>query len=777
MFSIVNAVMLRPLPFPEAEQIVQIWDRTNPTQTIYPQGLAYKYWREESKLLEEIALSTPLYRTLTGGPAPERIKGLGVSANYLALLRMPPLLGQNFAVDAERPGGANKVVLLSHEMWQTRYGGDAGIVGRTISLDDTPFTVVGVMAPDSLPRDDTSFLVPYVHSPQALSVRPTARPALLVTARLKPGVTPIDAEAELTSILRAHANDFGTTWGPLTASVVTLREQLTGAARPTMMMLMGAGTLVLLIACANIANLLLARATARTKEIAVRSALGASTGRIVRQLLTENLLLTMLGCGLAALLALLSVDLLGNVALATVPSLASGANLDVAVTGGELPSILRPRVDWTVLSFAFAIATATGLGCGLFPALRACRADVNRDLKDGGRGTSSGGRTRTQSMLIAAEVALSVMLLIGAGLFLRSFANVATLDLGFQPQGLHAFDLSLPGSTYSERGRRNRFIEEILTRLSGSTGIESVSAATDAPFGSTALGGAVGLATETDRSRDLVAGHNYVDNDFFRTMGVRLLRGRSFTTADHNPDGPRAIILGDSLARALFNQQDPVGSRVYYNGRDWEVVGVAVDCRSRALEGGNARYFYLPFGLSSGRASILVRSTLPPRTLHETVMKNVRVLDPAQPATVRKISDGIGRSLRGRQTVLVLVNAFAAIALILACIGIYGVMAYTIGQRQRELSIRMALGASQPNVVGLVLRDGLRLSSIGLVAGIIGAIAGARLIAALLFGVSAHDPLVFATASCALAAIAAVACWLPARRAASADPMQALRAD
>lgn len=643
-------------------------------------------------------------------------------------------------------------------------------------LDEIPHTVIGVAARDALPRDDVDFLVPFVHSPQTLGVRAVARPGLLVTARLKPGVTPEAAEAELNAIMRASAGEFGPTVRPLTALVVPLRTQLTGAARPAMLMLLGAGLLVLLIACANVANLLLARATARTKEMAVRAALGAGTARIVRQVLAENILLALLGGGLAAALACLTVDLLGSVILATVPALASGTVLNLYLTGGEVPGIVRPEVDWTVLTFAFTIAAATGIGCGLFPAVRACRADVNRDLKAAGRGFGA-GRTRTQSVLVAAEVGLAALLLVGAGLFLRSFANALRVDPGFRPEGLYAFELSLPGATYPDTARRNQFIEETVQQLAALPGIESASAATDAPFYLTGLGGSIARAGDSDRTQFVGSPHNYVHPDFFRTLRLRLLRGRDFTAADNQPQAPRVLILSEALARALFGEQDPIGKRVTFRDQDWEVVGIAADARFRSIEGGHARFFYLPLGHVGGRASVLVRSSLAAGTLQEMLTKGVRALDPAQPVALRSMPDGIGQTLRGRRTVVILINSFAAIALVLACLGIYGVMTYTIGQRQRELGIRMALGASQPNVVALVLRDGLRLAALGLGLGVVAAMAGGQLIESLLFGVSSYDPLVYAVALSALALIAIVACWLPARRATSVDPLVALRED
>jgi predicted permease len=772
IFSAVNSAVLRPLPFRDAEQLVQIWDRRTDGTEIFTTGLTFQYWRDENTKLDSIAASDLVSRTLTGDRSPERVRGLTVSASYLHVLRIPPLLGRNFSPDTDLPGGASKVVILTHEMWRTRFHGDSGIIDRTIMLDQEPRTVIGVLPPDALPRQDALFLEPLPLNASRLSPKGVWA---IVTARLKPGGTLAEAEAELTAIKQAHVGEFPVEQRERGASVVPMRAQLIRGVQPAVFMLMAAGSLVLLICCANVANLLLARATARTKEMAVRTALGASSGRIVRQVLTENIVLALLGGLVAIFLALFGVDLLGGGTLRLDSSVTGTAVIvNGKLMGGELPRMLQPRVDWGVLAFAFAIAVATGVMCGLFPASRACRADVNRDLKDGGRGSTAGGRTRAQSTLVVIELGLTVLLLIGAGLFLRSFANVVSVHPGFDPNEVIYFDLSTPPTTYQSVASVVQFREQVMRRLSEQPGIAAVGASTHVPFGPTGSSYRIGV-TDRDRSLDIVASTTYIQGDYFRAMGIALRRGREFAADDNNPVAPRVALINEGLARTLFPDQDPIGRLVTMRDQNWEVVGVVADVLNRSLEWENQPFFYAP--ALDGQASVVVRTNLPSRSLHQLVTKTVRAIDADQPVTIHTLTSGIEKSVRGRQSMLVLVNTFAGVALVLACLGIYGVMAYTIAQRKREIGIRMAFGASQPDVVALVMRDGLPLIVAGLGAGLLAACAGARLVASMLFGVSPYDPLVFTTVVLALAAVAIASCWFPARSAARADPVTALRAE
>jgi predicted permease len=772
IFSVVHALLLRELPVPEADRLVHIWERrpNAPGRNIFVGGYTFKYWRAENTKLDGLACADPIFCTLTGGRFPERVRGLGVSANYLHVWRVHPMLGRSFAPDSDQLGGNNNVVILTHAMWQTRFGADPQIIDRTIELNQTACTVIGVLGPRALPRDDVLFLMPLVLEKESrLNYRSVWA---TVIARLKPGETPDSVRAELDAIRKTHAGEYPPELRDVPSAVVPLREQLTGGLRPALLMLAAAGALVLLIACANVANLLLARATSRTKEMAVRAALGASAGRMVRQVLTENIVLALLGGVVGLFVALHGIDLLAESQVVIVP--AAQDALNPKIMGDVVPWMLQPRVEWAVLGFSFGIAVLTGVACGLFPALRAARADVNLDLKDAGHGTTSAVRTRAQSVLVVLEVALTATLLIGAGLFLRSFANVLTVDPGFNARQAVWFDLAFPATTYPTERDLSRLTTQVIQRLGELPGVAAVGASTNVPFGPTSWGARIGV-TEHERTQDITTGLEYVRGDLFGALGIPLIRGRLITEQDNEPNAPRVAILSETLARALFADTDPLGRRVTLNGREWQVAGIVGDVRSRRLDLEPRGGFYAPQVHRPDQASVLVRSSLPERALDDQITAAVRTIDPNQPVAIRTLRSGIEQSLRGRQTMLMLVNVFAAIALVLACLGIYGVMAYTIGQRRREMGIRMALGASRPDVIALVLSDGCRLAAVGLGAGLVAAALGARLIASLLFGVSAHDPLVYSTVALVLTVVALASCWFPARAAAQADPIRALR--
>jgi len=556
-----------------------------------------------------------------------------------------------------------------------------------------------------------------------------------------------------------------------------MHEQFTGAMRPTLLMLSIAGALVLLIACANVANLLLVRAIARRREFAVRIALGASPGWIVRQTLGESFLLALLGAVVAVLVASYCTGFLGSVAVAVQPQL-NGLQRHIAdmLMGGELPLMLQPRVDWTVLGFSLAVAAVTTVLFGLVPALRACRADLLQDLKEG-RG-SSGLRPRLQSLLVAGQVGVTAVLLISAGLFLRSFSKVLAVDPGFDAQHTIAFSLATPGTRYPNPERVVHFVDDVETRLVGLPGVEAVGTTTNVPFRSQSVS-AVGLATAPDREHDTLTFHDYVGGDLFRALSVPLQRGRVFTPADNMTGAQRVVILTEKLARDLFHEQDPIGQHVFWDRRTWTVVGLVQDVRMIGLDvAGNSHNIYAPSIQRPAPASVIVRTRESPAAILESIRRTVRAVDPDQPLSdLHPLAQDIGRSLDGTRTNLALVLAFAAVALALACIGIYGVLAFVVGQRERELGIRLALGAPKKGVLAMVLRDGLSLVLAGLAVGLLAAIAGGRLIASFLFGISAHDPVVFATVGALLTAAAAAACLLPARRATKVDPMIALRAE
>lgn len=781
IFSIVNSVLFQPIPFAEPEQLVQIWPKDwRRGEPGFGSPFFFKQWRDHSTQLQDIAFSTTYEAsaTLTGKNAPEFLNGLLVSAGYLRVLRVAPILGHDFSADADKPGGPHRVVILSQRMWQTRFGGDRGVIGRSIVLDQVPHTIIGVLPASGVPRSDVFFLRPFV-------IDDPARPWLdhpeagfiSVLGRLKPDVTPEKLSAELQTIHWNHRAELPAgmreSAGPI---VIPFRTQLSGAMRPPLLMLLGAGSLVLLIACANVANLLLVRATARQKEIAVRMALGAGVRRIVSQMLTESLVLSLAGTALAVVVAVFAVDFLGPVAEAMQPGV---SNLQRAikelVIGPSLPVMLQPRVNWTVLAYSMALAVAASVASGLIPALRACRVDLVQDLKRTGRG-SSGARSRTQSFLVVGQIGLTAVLLIGAGLFLRSLAKVLAVDPGFDANRAVVFDLVTPKLKFPDEEQAVHFEEEIMTHLRTLPGVEAVGMTYNPPFrgGRHDTIGRPELVEEFDRH----AFHSAIGGDYFGAMTMRLRRGRAFTPADNVAGAARVVILNEVLASALFGNENPIGRPVRTANQLYEVVGVVGDVKELSLELPGEIHFYEPNHSNPWTPAVIVRTNGSPAGLLKPIRDAILSVDPDQPlSNLHPLEEDIGRTLRGKRAMLGLVSTFAVLALVLACVGTYGVIAFTVGQRERELGIRFALGASRLGVVSMVLRDGMRLALLGLGAGLVIAFAGGRLIAAQLFGVSARDPLVFTVVAVAFAVVSVVACWLPARKAAKVDAMVALRSE
>jgi putative ABC transport system permease protein len=780
IFTLVNSVLFRPLPYPQSERLVQIWRRSEGGEPLYASGHIFKLWRDNATLLESIAALDSSEEVVTGGAGPEQFWGYLVSANYLRVLQIRLALGSDFSADADRFGGPNRVVIISHALWHSRFGGDPAVINQALRLNGVDHTIVGVLPPKALMRDDIAFLRPLVLDAPTPSQRTAPRGDAwgVVLARLKPGVTPGQLAAELIQIREAHLAELPLPVDKLDPFVVPLREQLTGASRPTLLLLSLAGGLVLVIACANVANLLLVRAIARRREFAVRLALGAPPGRIVRQTLCEGFLLALLAAAVAAVAAMYCTDFLGSVAQAVQPQLSNlQRGINDKITGSALPPMMRPEVDWAVLGFSLVAAAFTTVLSSLAPALRACRTDVLHDLQLGpGRG-SSGARSRLQALLIAGQVGLTAMLLVCAGLLLRSFGKVLAVDPGFDVQQTLAFRVALPAARFQAPEHAVSYVEDMRARLAALPGVAGVGTTSFVPF---RFGGsvAIGLASAPDRDRDIGSSFSYVHPDTFRTMGIALRRGRLFTTADNAANAERTLLINETLARDLFREQDPLGQQLFWRNSTWTVVGIVRDVRMRSLEIGGQRHVYAPGVHAPRTVSFILRTQGSPAALLESVRQAVRAFDPEQPLSdLRPIAHDIGRSLHGKRATLALVAVFGGVALALACIGIYSVLAFTVRQRERELGIRLALGAPGQRVLALVLRDGLRLALIGLVLGLLAALASGRLLASHLFGVSPHDPLVFISVTLVLLAAAVAACVLPARRATRVDPIVALRAD
>ena len=764
VFSIVDAVLLKPLPYDQPGQLVQVWEAPGPGRRNWVSPGAFLDWREHGKVFADISLLENRELNLTGEGKPERINGVAMSANGLKILRAQPVLGRVFAAEEDQPG-KDQVVMLSHGFWQRRFGGETSIVGRTIRLNDQSHTVIGVMAPIELPWGGTDFIVPMAVRPGDVNQR--ASHWLRVFGRLKPGETVERATAEMSAVVAqlrslypAHKQDWG-------VAIVPLHEQITGDARPTLLVLFGAVGFLLLIACGNVANLLLAKSTARQKEMAVRAALGASRWRIVRQLLTESTLLSLVGALLGVLLAFWSIGAIRS--------------LDAV----NLPRAQELGLDLRVLGFAVLMSLFAGVAFGLMPALHTTRTALNDMLKDGARASAAGPRNRVRGGLIVAEVSLSLVLLFGAGLLLNSFVRLSHVPPGIDPRNVLTMQVTLPEKKYPDAARRVDFFERTLERISTLPGVEAAGV-----IGRMPVAGGSGDTTFTivGRSDAPTIGHgidfDFCTPDYFRAAGIPLRKGRFFAWSDQ-AGSPRVVLINEALARQHFPDQDPLRQRIHldvFTGKideGWEIVGVVGDVRQRGL-GNNARpCVYRPQAFSfQGSGNLLVRTTGAPLALAETVRMAVLEADPDQPvANLRTMEQVLAGSMAQRRFILLLLGGFAGTALLLAGIGLYGVIAYTVSQRTREIGIRMALGASRRNVLNLVLCAGMKLVGIGIVLGGVAALGLTRVLAKLLYGIEPTDPATFACVALLLLLVTLFASWLPARRAARVHPLEALRSE
>jgi predicted permease len=759
IFSVINAALLRPLPYPEPRQLVQLWS-TQPTVDPYPviTGPEFKHWRDHATLLDRIAISRVIGMNLTGDGPAQRIGAAEVSPGFLDVYRIKPFLGRNFTKEDGETGQNHRVVVLTYEWWKNAFGGDGSLVGRTIRLNDNPFTVIGVLPPRALVQRNVSFLIPLDIDELPWRTAPDSAWATAV-ARLKPGVSIAQAQAELESLNRDLYATLPKSARPLGVSVRPMQRELAAASRPALLLLLGAVALVLLIACANVANLLLARATTRQKEMALRAALGASNRRIMRQVLTESIVLAALSGGVGVLVAVFTMGALGR------------------LLADRLPEMMQPALDGRVLAFSLVVACGTGLLFGIFPALRARRIDLNRDLRDGGRGSTSGSRAMSQSLLIVSEIALTMTLLIGTGLLLRSFTNVMDANPGFDPARSLAFDLSLSPGKFAGPDAVNQFEREAIRRLEALPGVEAAGLTTTVPLDD-AWGGNVRLTERSNADDEIGVDVDFVDAGYFRAMGIPLLKGRVLTPEDEVPNAPKVAVINDRLAELLLPGEEPLGRRVHIDNADWEIVGVVASVRQRQLDAPPSPHVYRVHTLTPFNTCVVVRTVAQPEALMADIRRTMTELDPSQSvANLRTLDHAVSQSLQPRRLTLLLIGVFATIALGLACLGIYGVMAYTISQRQREFSIRLALGALNREVIALILKDGLRLGVIGIAAGAFGGFAVAQVMGTVLYEISGLDPVVFATVTALLVATGTISVFIPALRATRVDVLSALRAE
>jgi putative ABC transport system permease protein len=771
IFSVVNAVLLRPLQFRDPERLVILWEDASyvgfPRNTPAPAN--YVDWKTQTQSFEDMAATHESSLNLTGDGEPERVATRRVTYNFFSVLGVQPFIGRGFLSEEDRRQ-ANKVVVLSYPLWQSRYGGDRNILNRTILLNGEAHTVVGVMpAGFQWIESEERLFVPLALNAQELASRGSHY--LTVIARLKPGVSMVQAQSEMNAVMARIAKDHPeeTSRGELGAVVMPLHEQLTGDARRPLMVLLVAVALVLLIACANIAGLLLARAAGRRREIAVRTALGASRMRIVSQLLTESLLLSIFGgiCGL--LLAIWSFGFFENL----IPEgLKQSTNL---------------KLDGKVLLFALATSIVTGIVFGLIPALQAAGVDLNESLKQSGGRSGSGSGMKLRSGMIVFEVSLSLVLLVGAVLLIQTLFQLFNQYSVLAPDKVLTMRTPLPLSKYDEPGKRNAFYQNVLQRVEAVPGVVSAGYVTAIPL--TWKGGTTGVFPEGTSERvpgvSYDAVHRQVSANYLQTMSIPLRQGRYFTAQDNDGGMPVAIV-NETMAREYWPNGDAVGRRFTLgdpaDDDPWfTVVGVVGDVRQMGIDVAVKSEMYLPYGQVTpwdfyAPRDLVLRTNGDPSSLVGAVRQAIRAVDPDQPVSnVATMEEVLGREASQRRVGMILLTAFAVLALLLASLGIYGVLAYFVAQHRNEIGVRLALGATPSNILWLVLQKGMKLTLLGVAIGLAASFALTRLISSLLFGVKAVDPLTFAAVPLLLAFVALLACWIPARRAAKVDPVVALR--
>jgi putative ABC transport system permease protein len=773
IFSVVNAVLLEPLPYAEPARLVALKETrplaggtTGQRVNVPVSAGSFFDWRKQAPSLEQVAAVVTLELTYTGGTEPEQIGAAAVSANFLPMLGVAPMLGRNFQPEEERPN-AGGVVLLGHGFWQRRFAGDPSAIGQALTLDGRRLTIIGVMPPSfdaagsaGLTRNAAREL----WLPLTLVEAGASRAANFfdVFARLKPGATLTTAQTQIDAIMQRLEKEFPETNAGRGAKVLSLTEAVFGDVQSTLWLLLGAVALVLLIACSNVASLLFARATLRSPETAMRAALGASRGRLIRQFFTESLVLTGIGGAAGLMLAWASLQ------------------TSMSILPPNVPRMDNVAIDGRVLAFTLLISLLTGVTFGLAPAWQRARTDLNATLKAGSRSTSGGrGRARTRNALVVTQVALSLVLLVGAGLLLKSFVALRGVDPGFDPRNVISLRVNLSRGKYGTPQRQSAYYEQLLTEVRSIPGVESAAVVFPVPFASFISNQSFRVpGRQIDPAEQLAAQYNVVSPDYFRALRIRITQGRAFSERDRIGSPPVAVV-NETLAQRIWPGESPLGKRLGLGGDESEVVGVFADIKQRQLDSEPRLQICVPVLQQPMRSMFLAaRGSSAARNLLPPIRQRMAALDAELPLSdFALLEERVAGSIRRQRFAMSLLAIFAGTALALAVVGLYGVMSYLVAQRTREFGLRMALGAELRDMLKLIVGHGMKLVLAGLVLGVAGALALTKVLGGMLFNVRASDPVTFVAVCTLLAAVGAMACYLPARRAARVDPMVALRAE
>ncbi|HSE15586.1 MAG TPA: ABC transporter permease [Pyrinomonadaceae bacterium] len=770
IFSVINALILNPPNIADAEHVVSLWRTAKDKRSKGPASyLDLQEWGSQSRSFEGIAAYKANPFTLLTEQA-ERIQGMRVTASFLSVLKTRPVLGRDFQVEEEKRG-AKGVVIISHQFWQTRLAGDQNVIGKEIRLDDKPFTVIGVLPADfefPLAKQSTEVLTTIAGEAQNLDERGAL--VFVPFARLRPGVTFAQAQAELTNIAANLEQQYPQNWRGTTVYMVPVAEEIVGSEmRRGLWVLLGAVVFLLLIACTNVSNLLLVRATARERELALRVALGAGKWRILRQWLTESMLLALLSAGMGVLLA------------------AWGLKLIKYYGAEQLPRLDEVQIDLRVLSFTMITSVLTALLFSVLPALKASRPDINEVLKAGAKtATSTGSAQFWRDSLVVAEVALGLVLLIGAGLMMRSFASLTNIHPGFDPENVLTARITLSGAAYDDPQARKRYVSQTIERLKTLPGVESAAFVAPMPFSGAEIGGDFRFEGRDtpEPGQEPAANVRNVTSDYFQTIRIPLLKGRYFSEQDQRGEVGAAIV-NERFVKIFFANEDPIGKRIRELGvnqnpgdpRQYEIVGVVGDVHHNSLTRAAAPELFLPHQQNSWAwGNFLVRTTNDPAAITRSFRDAIRATDKSVPVTgVRPLRDGISATLSQPRFYTLLFGLFAATGLLLTLVGIYSVISYTVSHHTREIGIRMALGAQGTDVLKLIVGKGLVLTLIGIGLGLVGAFGLTRVMQTLLFGISTTDWVTFTAVAIFVTIVGLIATAIPARRAIRIDPLVALR--